>query len=130
MFLSMDRTIRIKAGGIEVIAELNRTKTGEAIWEALPIKSYVNRWGDEIYFSIPVSLKEEDAQEVVSVGDLGYWPPGTALCIFFGPTPISKGDEIWPASPVNVFGKIIGDTSVLRRVASGTEITVERETRD
>jgi hypothetical protein len=124
----MDRKIRIKAGGIEVIAELNRTKTAEAIWEALPIKGNANRWGDEIYFSIPVSLEPEDAQEVVSIGDLGYWPPGTAFCLFFGPTPISKGQKIRPASPVNVFGKIIGDASVFRQVAPGTEITINRET--
>jgi len=124
----MDRKIRIKAGAIEVTAELNTTKTAEAIWQALPIKGSVNRWGDEIYFSIPVSLESEDAQELVSLGDLGYWPPGTAFCLFFGPTPMSKGQEIRPASPVNVFGKIIGDTNVLRQVASGTEITVDRET--
>ena len=123
----MGRTIQIKAGTIEVIAELNTTKTAQAIWEALPIKSYVNLWGDEIYFSIPLSLEPDDAQELVNIGDLGYWPPGTAFCIFFGPTPISKGQEIRPASPVNVFGKIIGDAKVLRQVASGAEITVERE---
>ncbi len=124
----MDRTIRIKAGTIEVTAELNTTKTAEAIWQALPITGSVNRWGDEIYFSIPVSLEPEDAQELVSLGDLGYWPPGTAFCLFFGSTPMSKGQEIRPASPVNVFGKIIGDTNLLRQVASGTEITVDRET--
>ncbi len=124
----MGRRIRIKAGGVEVTAELNKTKTAEAIWEALPIKGKANRWGDEIYFSIPVSLEAENAQEVVTIGDLGYWPPGTAFCLFWGPTPISKGQEIRPASPVNVFGRIIGDASVFRQVASGTEITVERET--
>jgi len=125
----MGRKIKIKAGAIEVIAELNETKTADAIWEALPIKGSVNRWGDEIYFSIPVSLEPDDAQELVSLGDLGYWPPGTAFCLFFGPTPMSRGQEIRPASPVNVFGRIIGDTNVLRQVASGTEITVDRETR-
>jgi len=124
----MDRRIRIKAGGVEVTAELNGTKTAEAIWQALPIKGRANRWGEEIYFSIPVSLEEENAQEVVSAGDLGYWPPGTAFCLFWGPTPMSRGEEIRPVSPVNVFGKIIGDAKVLRQVASGTEITVERET--
>ena len=124
----MDRRIRIKAGSVEATAELNTTKTAEAIWQALPIKGRANRWGDEIYFSIPVSLEAENAQELVSIGDLGYWPPGTAFCLFFGPTPISKGQEIRPASPVNVFGKIIGDTNVLRQVASGTEITIDRET--
>jgi len=124
----MERKIRIKAGGIEVVAELNETKTAEAIWEALPIKGEANRWGDEIYFSIPLSLEEEDAKELVGMGDLGYWPPGTALCLFFGPTPISKGKEIRPASAVNVFGRIIGNASVLKQVASGTEIIIERET--
>jgi len=124
----MGRKIKIKAGAIEAVAELNETKTAEAIWQALPIKSSANRWGDEIYFSIPVSLEPEDAQELVSIGDLGYWPPGTAFCLFFGPTPMSKGHEVRPASPVNVFGKVIGDTNVLRQVASGTQITVDKET--
>ena len=122
----MDRRIRIKAGTAQVTAELNKTKTAQAIWEALPIKSQGDRWGDEIYFSIPVSLEAENAQEVVSMGDLGYWPPGTAFCIFFGPTPMSRGEEIRPASPVNVFGKVIGNAKVLKQVTSGTEITIER----
>lgn len=124
----MGKAIKIKAGGIEVSAELNETKTAQAIWEALPIRGYANRWGDEIYFNVPVRLEEEDAKELVGMGDLGYWPPGTALCLFFGPTPISKGEEIRPASAVNVFGRIIGDASVLKQVASGTEIIIERET--
>lgn len=124
----MGRTIRIKAGKIIVTAELNNTMTAEAIWEALPIKGEANRWGDEIYFSIPLGLEEENPQEVVEVGDLGYWPPGNALCIFFGPTPASEGDEIRPASPVNIFGRIKGNTSTLRRVKSGTKVVIDRET--
>jgi len=124
----MGNKIRIKAGNIEVAAELNETKTAGAIWEALPIKGHANCWGDEIYFSIPVSLEEEDAQELVGMGDLGYWPPGTAFCLFFGPTPMSRGQEVRPASPVNVFGRIIGDPAVLKQVASGAEITVEEGT--
>jgi len=126
----MSRRIRIKAGDIEVIAELNNTKTAEAIYEALPMKSQANLWGDEIYFSVPVSHEPENAQELVSMGDLGYWPPGNAFCIFFGPTPMSKGEEIRPASPVNVFGKVIGDTEVLKQVASRAEIIVEKENQD
>ncbi len=124
----MGKKIRIKAGSVEVTAGLNTTKTAEAIWQALPIKGYADRWGDEIYLSIPVSLEAENAQELVTIGDLGYWPPGNAFCIFFGPTPISKGQEIRPASPVNVFGKIISDASVLRQVASGAEVTIEPKT--
>ncbi len=124
----MERKIRIKTGGISVTAELNETKTAQAIWEALPIKGQANRWGDEIYFSIPLKLEEENAQELVGMGDLGYWPPGAALCLFFGPTPMSKGEEIRPASAVNVFGRITGDATVLKQVASGAEVSIKRET--
>lgn len=126
----MGKRISIKAGKIEATAELNDTKTAQAIWDALPIKSRGNRWGEEIYFSIPLNLEPENAREVVDVGDLGYWPPGTAFCIFFGPTPISRGEEIRPASPVNVFGKVTGDATVFKQVASGNEITIERESRE
>jgi hypothetical protein len=126
----MERRIRIKAGAIEVAAELNNTGTAQAIWDALPITGRGNRWGEEIYFSIPANLEAENAREVVTTGDLGYWPPGTAFCIFFGPTPMSRGEEIRPASPVNVFGKVVGDATVFKQVASGTEVSVERVSHD
>ena len=123
----MERKIRIKVGAIEAAAELNDTRTAQAIWETLPIKGRVNLWGDEIYFSIPLNLELELGQELVSIGDLGYWPQGNAFCIFFGPTPISQGDEIRPASPVTVFGKVIGNVNVFKNVAAGMESTVRRE---
>jgi len=120
----MGRKIQISVGAIEAEAELNNTRTAQAIWEALPIKGRANLWGDEIYFSIPLSLQLEAGQEVVGIGDLGYWPDGNAFCIFFGPTPVSRGDEIRPASPVTVFGKIIGNAAMLKKVAEGTKITI------
>ena len=123
----MGRRIRIKVGALEAAADLNDTRTAQAIWKTLPIKGRVNLWGDEIYFSIPLSLELELGQELVSIGDLGYWPQGNAFCIFFGLTPISQGDEIRPASPVTVFGKVIGDANVFKKVAAGIEITVRRE---
>ena len=123
----MDKRIRIRANAIEVTAELNNTKTAEAIWEALPVRSQVSLWGEEIYFSIPTHLELEKGQELVDIGDLGYWPPGSAFCIFFGPTPTSRGEEIRPASPVSVFGKVVGDAKVLSQIKQGAEITVERE---
>jgi hypothetical protein len=98
----MVKRIRIKASLTETAAELNDSATARAIWYALPIKGQANLWGDEIYLSIPVSTGLENGQEVVKAGDLGYWPPGSAFCIFFGPTPASRGDEIRPASAVNV----------------------------
>jgi uncharacterized protein len=120
----MGKKIQISAGAIEAEAELNDTRTAQAIWEALPIKGRADIWRDEIYFSIPLSLKLEAGQELVSIGDLGYWPDGNAFCIFFGPTPVSQGDEIRPASPVTVFGKVIGDAKVFKKVAAGTKITI------
>jgi len=95
-------------------------------WNALPIEARASTWGDEIYFSIPVHLKEQNGQELVVLGDLGYWPPGNAMCIFFGPTPMSNGNEIRPASAVNVWGKIVGDPKVFKKVRSGSRITVEK----
>jgi hypothetical protein len=122
----MGRKIRIETGSIEAIAGLNDTGTAQSIWKALPIKGHVSLWGEEIYFRIPLSLELEAGQELVNIGDLGYWPQGNAFCIFFGPTPISQGDEIRPASPVTVFGKVIGDPAMFKQVRSGTKITVER----
>lgn len=123
----MGKKIHIRAGAIEVAAELNDSRTAQAIWETLPIKGRANLWGDEIYFSIPLKLQLEAGQELVNVGELGYWPDGNAFCIFFGPTPISRGDEIRPASPVTVFGKVITDVTPFKKVAAGTEITIRRE---
>jgi hypothetical protein len=123
----MGKKIRIIAGAIEAEAELNDTSTAQAIWETLPIKGRVNLWGDEIYFSIPLSLNLEAGQGVVNIGELGYWPDGNAFCIFFGPTPVSQGDEIRPASPVTVFGKVIGDATTFKKIAEGTKITIRRK---
>jgi hypothetical protein len=120
----MGKKIRIRAGEIEAEAELNDTRTAQAIWETLPIKSRANLWGGEIYFSIPLNLKLEAGQEVVSTGDLGYWPDGNAFCIFFGSTPVSQRGEIRPASQVTVFGKVIGDATIFKRVAAGMKITI------
>ena len=120
----MGKKILIRAGAIEAAAELNDTGTAQTIWETMPIKGRVNLWGDEIYFSIPLSLELEAGQELVNMGELGYWPNGNAFCIFFGPTPVSRGDEIRPASPVTVFGKVIGDATVFKKATAGMEITI------
>lgn len=112
----------------EIYAELSEEnpRTARAIWDALPFGARANTWGDEIYFSIPVEVGAENQKEVVEMGDLGYWPPGNAFCIFFGPTPASRGDEIRPASPVNVFGRVVGDPRVFKNVRSGERVKVEK----
>ena len=119
------RRIKITAGGVSAEAELNESKTAEAIYAALPITAMASTWGDEIYFSIPVKAEEENGQATVEMGDLGYWPPGSAFCIFFGPTPASQTpDEVRPASPVNVLGKVAGDPKVFKQVRSGESVTL------
>jgi hypothetical protein len=122
-----ERRIMIRAGQVSATAVLHQTPTAEAIWGALPIEARANTWGDEIYFSIPVKADlEKDAKEVVESGDLGYWPPGTAFCIFFGPTPASRGNEIRPASAVNMVGQVQGDPKVFKQISSGTKVVIER----
>jgi hypothetical protein len=106
---------------------LNDTPTARAIWKALPIEARASTWGDEIYFSIPVHEPVVAGQEVVELGDVAYWPPGQAFCIFFGPTPMSQSDEIRPASAVNVVGRVEGDPRIFRRVGSGTRVVLEAQ---
>jgi hypothetical protein len=121
--------IIIKAGDLEAMAELNDSATARAIWQALPLESSANTWGEEIYFRIPVSQDlEPDAKELVQLGDLGYWPQGEAFCVFFGATPISGPGEIRPASAVNIVGRLLHDPKGFLSVASGTLVKIERAT--
>jgi hypothetical protein len=123
----MGKKIKILAGELKIEAELNESKTAQLIWEALPIEAKANLWGEEIYFAIPVKTGlEQGSREVVSAGELGYWPTGNALCIFFGPTPVSRGDEIRAASAVNVIGRVLSDPKVFRIVRDGVKINVEK----
>jgi hypothetical protein len=117
--------ITIASGEIMMSAELFDNETGRAIGSILPITGSVSRWGDEIYFSIELDLpRAPDARDVVRAGELGYWPDGSSFCIFFGKTPASRGDEIRAASPVNIFGRIVGDPSTLGGVPDGAAITI------
>ena len=125
MFLNK-REIKITAGQVTVTATLNDTVTAHSVWDALPIEASASTWGDEIYFGIPVEGSEEPDHEVVALGDLGYWPPGSAFCMFFGPTPMSRGDEIRPASAVNVIGRMSGDLAALKSIPPGAPVTIER----
>jgi hypothetical protein len=112
----------------EAYAELTNENplTVDAIWSKLPIEGKANTWGDEIYFPIPVQVDAENQSEVVQMGDLAYWPPGNALCIFFGPTPASWDKEIRPASPVNVIGRIVDNPRLFKLVSPGDKIRLER----
>jgi len=118
--------IAIRIGTLSMEAELNDTPTAQKIAAALPLRTSFNTCGDEIYFAIPVSADLDDsAQEVVEIGDLGYWPPGKAWCIFFGQTPVSQPGKIMPASAVNVIGKVLGEATQFKTVMREREVIVE-----
>ncbi len=122
------RTITITAGGVSLEAKLNDGASARRIWDALPIEGEANTWGDEIYFQIPVKIEREpDARADVAVGELGYWAPGEAFCIFFGRTPASTGDAPRAASAVNIVGKVTGDATRFKVVRDGERVVVCRE---
>lgn len=120
------KRIIVHVGDHALEGELNDSDTAAAIWDALPFEGMGQTWGDEIYFRIPLDAQPEDPRPSVEFGDIGYWPPGNALCIFYGPTPASEGGEIVPASPVNIVGRMISDVSVLKGTGSPGLIKVEK----
>ncbi|MDD5008857.1 MAG: cyclophilin-like fold protein [Syntrophorhabdaceae bacterium] len=111
----MATRVKITTGSVTVDAEFFDTECSKMIVERLPIEAVPNEWGDEFYFEVPVKMPlDATATRNVKVGDIGYWPPGNALAIFFGPTPLSRGSDPVPASEVNMVGKISGDAGILR----------------
>lgn len=122
-----DMDILIIAGNVNLKARLYDTACARAIWEALPIETGFNVWGDEFYFEIPVKMElDETATSDVNIGDIGYWPKGNALALFFGPTPMSSSEKPVPASDVNMAGKILDDATALKRVKRAGIIRIER----
>ena len=127
----MNREIHLSAADVSVRAQLDESATASAIWAALPLQAVASRWGDEIYFSISVRLAEEPgARQDMAVGELGYWPVGAAFCVFFGPTPVSKGPGPRAYSNVNPFGRVLGDATVLRAVRDGDPVAIEAALQD
>jgi hypothetical protein len=123
----MSSYITITAGSVTLGAELNDGPTAKKIWDALPITGQATAWGDEIYFEIPVQAQQEsDARADVQVGELAYWPVGSAFCIFFGPTPASTGSQPRAYSPVNVVGRVLGDATEFKKVSSGETVTLAK----
>lgn len=122
----MTTNITITAGEIELQAELFDTPCAKAIAATLPITARPNVWGDEFYFTIPIDIPlDNTATTAVTVGDIGFWPPGNALAIFFGPTPLSSGPDPVPASEVNIVGRITGDATLLKKAKKVREIEIK-----
>jgi uncharacterized protein len=117
--------IRFDFGTLTLDAELLDTPTARAIAAALPLASHVKTWGEEVYFDVPVRIaREPDARAVVNLGEIAYWPDGPAIAIGFGRTPVSRGDEIRLASPVNIFARALGDVKALGKLEPGVRVRV------
>jgi len=112
----MPVTVKITVDDLCLDAEFFDTQCAGAIVDALPLEARPNRWGDEFYFDVPIDMPPDETATVrVKAGEIGYWPPGNALAIFFGPTPMSSGLDPVPASEVNIVGRITGDFTALRK---------------
>jgi len=123
----MPTPIRITIGPVALDATLDDTPCADAIADLLPLHAPVHEWGDEFYFHLPVEMGADGTATMeVEAGDIGFWPPGPAVAIFFGPTPLSAGDRPVPASPVNLVGRVNGDPQVLRAARGKSEIRIDR----
>jgi uncharacterized protein len=119
--------MRIRAGDVDLVAELRDTPTADVLWMVLPVDAKASRWGHEFYFEVPQMMAdlEGDARDVLEVGEIGYWVQGRAVAIFFGPTPASRDQEPRAVTPVNVVGRIGGDVSALDALSDGTSFRLE-----
>jgi hypothetical protein len=123
----MPTKIKFLVESVTLEGELNDSPTAERLAAALPLTGSASRWGEEYYFSVPVKAEEEPgAREVMAVGELGFWPVGSALCVFWGPTPASSGKEPVAASPVNPVGRVTGDFKALAKLGGRVKVRVEK----
>lgn len=123
----MARRILLLIGDLDFEVELNDSDTANAIWLALPFEARTNAWGEEIYFEIPVDVKLENGRKVLEPGEVAYWPTGRALCIFYGPTPVSKDGKPEAISEVSPVGRLVGDPRRFEAVGDRMKVVVRRQ---
>ncbi len=119
--------IRFDFGALTLDAELFDTPTAAAVLTALPLRSAVLTWGEEVYFEVPLRVaREPDARAIVTPGEIAFWPEGPAIALGFGRTPLSKGEETRLAAPCNVFARALEDVKILGRIKAGTRVILSK----
>lgn len=120
------RKLRFTIGKADFLVDVRDTPTGQALLRAAPFEARATRWGDEVYFTIPLGVEREaDARDVVEPGELAFRVEGEAVVLGFGPTPNSEGSEIRLAMPANIWGRTDFDLRQLAEVEAGDLIRVE-----
>ncbi|MFL2664751.1 MAG: cyclophilin-like fold protein [Dehalococcoidia bacterium] len=123
----MSKKIKISSENFHTTATLNNTKWADYLYKNLPIEGSSQFWGDELFFSTPINMEEDaDSLEVVNIGDIAFWPPGSAFCIFWGPTPMSRDEEIRPVSKVNLLGSIDSQLLKIKDINAGNKMVISR----
>jgi hypothetical protein len=110
---------------LDFVAELDNSPAASNIVKLLPLESVVAKWGDEIFFNIKnVQTISGDRTRQVNVGDVGFCPEGSCLCVFLGPTPASVLEKPVPENPVVVIGRVITPRDKLKSIMAGEKIKV------
>ena len=121
------RKVILKCKGKELVFELRDTLTADIIYDSLPLKSKIQKWGEEIYFEIGLSIElEKNAKSVVNIGEIAFWNSGSAIAIGYGKTPISKGNEIRLISPCNIWADCKFDKSYIENIEENETIILEK----
>lgn len=90
---------------------------GERLLSEGPLVVRASKWKEEMYFDVGVDLEGGRLTPRVARGDVAYWPPGRALCVFYG---LSQ-----PYTPVRVVGRALGCLYPLRDVEDGSVARLE-----
>ena len=119
--------LRIEAGKVDLTVNLLDTPTARALIAAAPFEARAQTWGEEVYFTTPVSARlEPDAKQVVEPGTVCFWTEGDALALPYGRTPMSTDSRPRLANPCNLVGTLVGDAKALSRIKAGEKITVSK----
>ena len=121
------RKVILKCKETKLVLDLRETLTADIIYNSLPLKSKVQKWGDEIYFETELSIElETDAKSIVNIGEIAFWNGGSAIAIGYGKTPISKGNEIRLISPCNIWADCKFDKSCIENIKENEIVILEK----